>query len=83
MELKHETDVTVAEIGNLLLRERGDVLIVYDDRAAVSTIECTDNLQKSSLACTRRTNDGNHLALVDDEIDAFENLKRAEGLGYV
>ena len=75
MELEDEAQVAVAEVGELLLGEGGDIDAVDDDGAGVGAVECADNLQQGGLAGSAGADDADHLATVDVEVDAFEHLE--------
>ena len=82
MELEDETEMLVAEIAQLLGAEAAHIHAIYLNAATIRLVEGTDNLEKSSLAGTTRTDDTNHFALVNMQVDALEYLQGAEALGY-
>ena len=81
VELEDEAHVAVAEVGELLLRERGGVDAVDTYRTAVGTVEGADNLQQGGLAGAAGADDADDLAAVDVEVNAFQYLQGAEALG--
>ena len=74
VELEHEADVSVAEVGELFLREGGGVDAIDTYGAAVRAVQRADNLQQGRLAGPAGTDDAYHLATVDGEVDAFQYL---------
>ena len=74
VELEHEADVAVAEVGQPFLRQRGDIGLVDDHRTAVGTVQCADDLQQGGLASSTGAYDADHLAFVDVQVDAFQYL---------
>ena len=80
MELEHEPQVLVTEVGQLFLREVGYIDVVDENGSSVRAIEGTDNLQKGGFTSTGRTYDAHHFALIDMEVDAFQHLQRSEAL---
>ena len=74
MELEDEAEVAVAEVGQGLLGEAGRVDAVNTYGTAVGAVERADNLQQRGLAGTAGPDDADHLAAVDVEVNAFENL---------
>ena len=83
MELEDESEMLVAEMGELLAGKGGyiDRIDVYTAR--IRLFECTDDLQQRGLSCTAGTNDADDLAFVDMQVYAFEYLKGAEAFGDV
>ena len=82
MELEDETEMLVAEIAQLLGTEAAHIHAIYLNAATIRLVEGTDNLEKSSLAGTTRSDDAYHLALVNMQVDALKHLQGAEALGY-
>ena len=72
----------VAEIAQFLGAEAAHIHTIYLYAATVWLIEGTDNLEKSGLAGTTRSDDTNHFALVNMQVDALEYLQGAEALCY-
>jgi hypothetical protein len=72
----------VAEIAQFLGAEAAHIHTINHDTATIRLVEGTDNLEKSSLAGTTRTDDTNHFALVNMQVDALEYLQGAEALCY-
>ena len=73
----------VAEVCQLVACEFVGVCAVYQHFARVGFEERAGNLQKGSLARAARAYDGDHLRIVDVEVDAFQHLEVAERFGYV
>ena len=71
MELEHKTDVAVAEVTQLFLRETGYVDRINVHRTAVGTVKGTDNLEQGSLTCTTGTNNADYFAFLYAEVDTF------------
>ena len=71
VKLEHEAEVTVTEVGQRLLRERGGVNAVDTDRAVVGAVERADNLQQRGLAGSTGANDADHFTFLDMQVDAF------------
>ena len=74
MELKHESDISITEVGQLFLTETCHIGIVDLYRTGIRTVQGTDNLQEGSLASTAGTDDTHNLTLVDVQVDAFQHL---------
>ena len=83
MELEDEAKVLVAELGDVLVFQAGYIDAIDNDGTCIGRVEGTHNLEEGGLSGSRRTNDADHFALVDVEVNAFEHLERAEGLGDV
>ena len=83
VELEDETEMLVAKSGDVLVFQSCHVDAIDDDGAAVGCIEGTHDLEKGSLTRSRGTDDADHLALADVEVNAFEHLEGAEGFGDV
>ena len=82
MELEDETEMLVAEIAQFLGAEAAHINAVHLYAATIWLVEGTDNLEKSGLAGTTRSDDTYHLALVNMQVDALKHLQGAEALGY-
>ena len=83
VKLKHEADVAVAEVAELLRVQTAHVNAVDDNGAAVGPVERAHDLKQRGLAGTARTDNAHDLALADVQVDAFEDLQRAEALGDI
>ena len=82
MELEDETEMLVAEIAQFLGAEAAHINAIHLYAATIWLVKGTDNLEKSGLAGTTRSDDTYHLALVNMQVDALEYLQGAEALGY-
>ena len=82
MELEDETEMLVAEIAQFLSAEATHINAVHLYAAAIRLVEGTDNLEKSGLAGTTRSDDTDYFALVNMQVDALEYLQGAEALCY-
>ena len=80
MKLEHEADVSVAEVGELLLVQSSHVHSVNHYLPAVRRVERTDYLEQCGLSRTARSHDAHHLSFVYMQVDALEHLQRAEAL---
>jgi hypothetical protein len=74
MKLEHESDMTIAEIAQFSSREISDIYSVNENRATVRLVQRSDNLQQSSLSCTRRSDDAYNFAFIHMQINAFQHL---------
>ncbi len=83
VELEHEAQMLVAEIGQFLGLQVGDVDAVNLNGTSVRPVKRADDLKQGGLARSRGTYNTDHLALVDMEVDAFQYLQRAEALGDI
>ena len=72
----------VAELALFLGAEAAHINAVQLYAATVWLVEGTDNLEKSGLTGTTRSDDTNHFALVNMQVDALEYLQGAEALCY-
>ena len=54
-----------------------------DDPALVDRLEAVDAGEQRRLARAGAADDGDHLALVDGQVDALQDLQRAEGFADV
>ena len=75
MELEHETDVAVAEVAELLARERCHVGSIDSEATAVGSVECADDLQQRGFSGSRRADNTHDFAFRDFEVNAFQNLQ--------
>ena len=83
VELKYKSNLLVAKLRQLVACQLVGVDAVDDDLARVGFEERAGYLQKGSLARAARAYDGDHLRIVDVEVDAFQHLEVAERFGYV
>ena len=80
MELEDESHVLVAEVRALRVAKFHHIYAVYDDAAAVGLVERSHYLQKGCLTCTACTNDTDHFAPLNVEVNALEHFKIAKAL---
>lgn len=79
VELKDESDVLVAEVGQFATVKRQHVGAVDKEAAGVGLVERADDLEQRGFACAARPYDADNFAFLDVEVDALEHFKRAEG----
>src|ERR1039457_232504 len=75
--LKHHADAA------LVRRHIVHFALVEADLPLVRSVEAGDQPQQRRLAAARRTQEGEHLAFLDGEVDSAYHLKRPEPLGQV
>ena len=83
VELEYETEMTVAEVGQFLLREGSGVDAVDTYGAAVGPVEGADDLQQGGLAGSTGADNADNFAFGDVQVNAFEYLQGAEALGDI
>ena len=66
--------MVTAEGRRALLGDLGEVLPAEEDRAAGGTVERREEVQKRGFAAAALSHDGDVLAALDGEGDAFERL---------
>lgn len=66
--------MVTAEGRRALLRDLGEVLPAEEDRAAGGAVERREEVQKRGFAAAALAHDGDVLAALDGEGDAFERL---------
>jgi hypothetical protein len=83
--LEHEADRTVADLGQRIAIERGDVVAVEQIKAAARPIEATDHVHQRGLARSGRAHHRHEVAFLDLERDsaqrAYLDVAHAVGLG--
>ena len=72
--LEHEADVAVADLGQPVLVEVGDVLTGEEQLSRRRDVEAADDVHQRRLARARRADDGDELAFVDAQVDAAQSL---------
>jgi len=72
VELEHEADVAVAEIGKFPARHLGGVNAVNADRTCIGLVQGADDLQQRGLSCAAGAYNTYYLSFVDVEVDAFQ-----------
>lgn len=77
MKLKHETDGTVPQQPELRLVPTVNRLATDHHVATGGFVERAEHVQQSALPRTAGPDDGDHLATVDGEIDAAQNVENA------
>ncbi len=70
--LEDEADVGLAHVGELALREAGDLLSVEQVRTARRAVEHADHVEQGRFAAARRAHDRDELALGDVKVDRVE-----------
>ena len=83
MELEHETDVAVAETGQLFVLQCEHVLAFVAHFALLRGVKRADNLKQRCLARTAGTHDRHDFALCDVKIHTPEHFQVAISLNYV
>lgn len=83
MELEDEAQVLISELGDFLVFQTGHIDAINNDGTRIRRVKRAHNLKERGLASSGRTDDADHFALVDVEVNAFEHLEGAEGLGDV
>ena len=70
MKLEHESDVSVAEVAQLVGGEPPHIDSVYEDLSSVGLVERADNLQERGLSGSRGSHDAHNLSFLDMQVDA-------------
>ena len=70
--LEDEPDLAVADRGQLVVVQRRDVDSVEDVAPAAGNVKAADQVHERGLARSRGAHDGDELALLDPQADAFE-----------
>jgi len=79
VELKDESDVPVAEVGQFATVERQHVGAVDKEAARIGLVERADDLEQRGFARAAGAYDTDNFAFLDVEVDALEHLEWAEG----
>ena len=79
VELKDESDMPVAEVGQFATVERQHVGTVDKEAARIGLVECADDLEQRGFACAAGPYDADNFAFFNVEVDALEHLEWAEG----
>ena len=79
VELKDESDVPVAEVGQFATVERQHVGTVDKEAASIGLVERADDLEQRGFARAAWAYDTDNFAFLDVEVDALEHLEWAEG----
>src|SRR5262249_53584277 len=74
--LKDETNIAIAQGGELLVVERRGCLAVDDVLASGGHVEAADDVQKRALARTARAHDGDEAMLGHDQVKAAQRVDR-------
>ena len=72
--LKDESDLALAHAGAFAVGERGQVVAVEHDAAAVGVGESAQKIEKSGFAAARGADDADEFALLHAEGDAAQGL---------
>ena len=75
MELEHEADAAIAELGEPRRVHPRQLFAVEEDRAGGRQIERAEDLQQRRLADAGRADDRDHLARGELEIDGGQHLE--------
>ncbi len=71
--LEHETDGTVADGGQLVAGQGGDIAPGQHIAAAAGHVEAAQDVHEGGLARTGRPHDGDELARLDGKVDAVQH----------
>ena len=74
MKLEYKAQMTIAEIGQMLCRQRCSIYAVDHYRSRVRAIQGTDYLQQCGLTSSTGSHYAHHLALVYMEVDTLQYL---------
>jgi hypothetical protein len=77
VELEDEADGAVAESRQARTAHGGELFAVHRDGAGAHDVERADAVEQRRLAGARLADDADHLAFVDGEIDAAQDLERS------
>ena len=83
VELKHKTDITVAESCKFLIFKGKHIGAVEQHAAAIRLVERADNLQQSGLTCTTWPHNRHNFAIADSHAHPLEHLKVAISLNNI
>src|SRR5262249_9539473 len=73
MKLKDESDVPISESRQLVVRHRRQFTILDAYRSVIGPIESAEKMKERRLPDTGRTDDRDHLAALDREIETVED----------
>ena len=79
VELKDESDMLVAEVGQFATVERQHVGTVDKEATGIGLVERADDLKQRGFARAAWAYDTDNFAFLDVEVDALEHLEWAEG----
>jgi hypothetical protein len=71
--LEDEADARGSDGGELVVVERGDIILTEEETPACRLIEAAEQIEQSTLAGAGRSHDGDVVALRDVEVDAFQH----------
>jgi hypothetical protein len=74
VRLEDEADVSAPDLRELVVVELGDITPAVEVVAAAGTVEATEQVEHGALARARLAHDGDVLALVEVDGDAFERV---------
>ena len=83
MVLEDETDVTVAEVGQIAFGQGKGVVALQADTAGGGRFEGAEEVEQGALAGTGRPHDGDGRPALDLEADVTEDRQRAAASGVV
>jgi hypothetical protein len=73
MKLKDKPDASIPKLSLLTLRPMEHILAVEVDRPRRGTVEGPDNMEQGALPGSRGPDNGNQLATLNLQIDAFQH----------
>lgn len=77
MGLEDEADGFVSKTRKIAFVESGHVFSIEENSAAGGGIQCAENLEKSTLSGSGGAGEGEHLSLLDREVDALQDVDSA------
>ena len=78
MELEHETDMPVSEIGECVAFQPQHIGAGHLHRPCIGTIECAKQLQQGSFAGAARPHNRHNLVRCHMQPNAFQHLQIAK-----
>ncbi len=75
MKLENKTDASVSKLCEIRASEAGDVLTFVKDSTLGGQVEGAYEMQQGALPGARWTDDRDHLAAANFEIDPFEDFE--------
>ena len=72
--LEHESEPAASQQGQFIFVQFRDILTIHDDRTAGGRVQPGDQAEQGGLAASRRTGDGDELAVRDGQVDAGEDV---------
>ena len=81
VELEHEPNLFVAELGQFALFHGAHIGAVYLYGTCIGAVQRAHNLQQGGLACAAGTHNAHDLTGLDVQVDAAKYLQVVETLG--